>query len=354
MELFFEIAQRVMGKRDMVLIPSPVDNNADGHDDHDDDDDDLPVTFDRAVENNRTKNTWKRKPLSAFWKSVFEKSPHDTTCFQFYMYMNNIQLTASRQPNVKFQVFFKMLENIFYTTEVRENLFSAFCKTQRTYYALGNLARRFKMKHARCVVDYDLTLTPIDRTKTRQYMTIFQNDAVYLFRIGELIHIVETALCHCCTNFFVDSYSPRNPYTNEPFSFAMLLSIYTHIRESTFRMPILFELFYREFFNLQHFVYNHESLIRERCIERLAQYGDTEVLSYHIRKMLQHMRVFPHIHPKFPTTSLVSIFKPYLSLYLRYLFSTMYGEKKENAYNVLFFQLHPLTFHEVQFRLMDL
>jgi len=186
-------------------------------------------------------------------------------------------------------------------------------------------------------------LTPIDRTKTREYMTIYQNGAVYLFRIGDLINMVDTALCHCCSDFFVDSYTPRNPYTNEPFSSAMLLDMYRAIRQSMYRMPVLFELFFREFFNVTDFVYKYEGFIRERNIERLLQYGDVDNLSNHIRKMLRYMNVFPHMDPRFPKAQLVYIFRPYLSYYFCHLFSTIYGEKKDNAYNVLFHQLHRLT-----------
>jgi hypothetical protein len=173
-------------------------------------------------------------------------------------------------------------------------------------------------------------------------MTIYQNGAVYLFRIGDLINMVDTALCHCCSDFFVDSYTPRNPYTNEPFTSAMLLDMYRAIRQSMYRMPVLFELFFRESFSILDFVYKYEGIIRERYIERLLQYGDVDNLSNHIRRMLRYMHVFPHMDARFPKAQLVSIFRPYLSYYFCHLFSTIYGEKKDNAYNVLFHQLHRL------------
>jgi len=290
-----------------------------------------------------------RHYLSSFWQIIFSRKQTEPrfsdVCFQFYMYMSAVHLAPlapSPSPSSKLQQFFKMLENVFYSLEFRDKMLSVFCKSQRTYYALGSFARQWKMNRAPVVVEYDLSLTPIDRTKCRQYTTIYQNGAVYMFRIGDLINIVETALCHCCSEFFVDSYSPRNPFTNEPFSDAILLVIYNRIRQSLYRMPVLFELFFREIFNLPGFVYKYEGIIRERYIERLLQFGDVENLSQHIRKMLRYVRVFPHLDPGFPKQQLVHIFRPYLSFYFCHLFSTIYGEKKDNSYNVLCHQLHRL------------
>jgi hypothetical protein len=331
MNLFFEIAQHVMGvSRPVTLTNVPIRS--------------PPSSFFRF----ESPPSKQQDNLSNFWTAIFATAEPrfcDDVCFQFYMYMSGIYMVKQQRTGgggVKFQHFFKMLENIFFRDEFREKLLSVFCKSQQTYYGFSRLAQRWKMKHARCTVDYDLALTPIDRTKPRQYMTLYQNGATYLFRLGELTQMVETALCHCCSDFFVDSYVPRNPYTNEPFSAAMLLAMYLAIRESAYRMPILFELFFREFFSTTTFIYKYEGIIRERFIERLVQYGDVDILSQHIRKMLRYVHVFPHMDPKFPKTQLVNIFRPYLPYYFCHLFSTIHGEKKENAYNVLFHQLHRL------------
>ena len=197
------------------------------------------------------------------------------------------------------------------------------------------------MRHAPSTVEHDLTLAPIDRSKMHLYMTLYHNHALYWFRVSELMHVVETALCHC-VNFFVDPQPPKNPYTNEPFSKAMLLSIYDRVRHSDYRMPILFEMFYRCFFDMTTFTHEHEAVIRDRYIERTVKYGDVEVLSYHIRKMLKYFHVFRQMDAQFPKTHLIQIFRPYVGLYLTHFFSTVYSEKKEMAYVTLHRHLHKL------------
>lgn len=314
-------------------------------------------------------------PLFTFWQRVIrtrkmneEDEPFQNVRFQYFMYMSwcytRMQRSATPRPmkldnedddddeheqdvggekwtSVKFQQFYRMLENIFFTEGYRESLQTVFCKSQRTYHVMTRFARRWKMRHVPSTIEHDLNLAPIDRSKMHLYMTLYHNNAVYWFRISELLHMMETALCHC-VNFFVDPQPPKNPYTNQPFSKAMLLSIYDRIRHSDYRMPILFELFYRVFFNMSKFTHEHEAIIRDRYIERMVKYGDVEVLSYHIRKMLRYFHVFRHMDPQFPKSQLIHIFRPYVGLYLTHFFSTVYSEKKEMAYVTLHRHLHKL------------
>jgi hypothetical protein len=135
---------------------------------------------------------------------------------------------------------------------------------------------------------------------------------------------------------------PKNPYTNECFSKAVLLHIYDRVRRSDYRMPVLFEYFFQCFFSIADFTHEHEAVIRDRHIQRLVKYGDVEVLSHYIYKMLRYTRVFPHMDPHFPKTQLVSIFRPYVAIYLHHFFSTIYSEKKERAYVLLHRQLNHL------------
>jgi hypothetical protein len=340
MDIFFEIIQRVLGvPAHELLLPERKD-------------DDAKFKFwQQVIQRNQQRN---------------ESRFYDVQ-FQFYMYMtwsctrifpkprifhNNEDEDEDEDdgsdqkkkewPFVKFHQFFQTTDNMFFCHDFREKMLNVFSKSQRTYYALARFARCWKVRHVKCTVDHDFSLTPIDQTKTKLYLSIYQNGAVYLFRVSELVHIVETALCHC-TNFFVDSQAPKNPYTNEPFSKAILLHIYDRIRRSDYKMPVLLELFFRRHFDLDEYMFQHDAVIRDRHIERIIQYGDVEVLSHHIYKMLKYMRMFQAMDPHFPAAQLVRIFRPYLDLYLCNFFSTIYGEKKEMAYNLLKRQLTVLS-----------
>jgi hypothetical protein len=337
MDLFFEIIQRALGlPAHEILLPERNSDNA-----------------------------------MTFWQKVIRRNQQQRNDFydvqfQFYMYMTwsctrlfpkprafqinedadeDEEADAKKKKGwsfVKFQQFFQTLDNLFFSSDFKEKMQSTFCKAQRTYHALSRFAQSWKARHARCTVDHDFTLSPIDRTKTNLFLTVHQNGVNYLFRVSELVHIVETALCHC-TNFFVDSYVPKNPYTNEPFSKAILFHVYDRIRRSDYKMPVLFEHFFRCFFDINDFIFQHDAAIRDRHIARIIQYGDTEVLSRHIRKMLKFYRVFNSMDPHFPDAQLVRIFRPYLELYLCHFFSTVYGEKKEIADFLLKRQLSLLS-----------
>jgi hypothetical protein len=338
MDLFFEIIQRALHiPANEILLPDPTETHG------------TMRFWQKVIQRNQQRN---------------ESRFYDVE-FQFYMYMtwSCTRLYPKLTPNlfrndedadededeknapmkkgwafVKFNQFFQTVDNMFFSSDFQEKMLKTFSKAQRTYHALARFARSWKVRHVRCTVDHDFTMTPIDRSKKQLFCSVYQNGAVYLFRVSEVLHIVETALCQC-NNFFVDSHLPKNPYTNEPFSKAILMLMYDRVRRSDYKMPILFELFYRCYFDLEEFILQHDAVIRERHIERIIQYGDVEVLTYHIRKMLKYMRVFPSIDSHFPPAQLVRIFRPYLHLYLCHFFSTVYGEKKETAYNLLKRQL---------------
>jgi hypothetical protein len=255
--------------------------------------------------------------------------------FQMRFHCLNLQGT-------KLQKYKTMMNNLFFSQAFQATISQLFCATQRVYHALSRCAFCWKVKHAKRVVDHDLCLEPLNLANPRQYLTLFQGQVTYHFKVQDMVQLVETALCHA-SDFFVKPYVPRNPYTNEPFSLAMLVCIYERIRVSGYRMPVLLELFFRSCAcNVEKFAFQHEGYIRECYIERTVKYGDVEMLSHHVRCMLRYVQVFPYLDNRFPKTTLVNLFRPYLGLYMCHIFSTIYGEKKDRSYCTLHNKLHQL------------
>lgn len=271
-------------------------------------------------------------PPFDYWKT--------SSAINFQMWFHCLGSRQGRQT--KLQKYKLMVDNIFFSEAFQASVIKLFCRTQRCYHAFSRFALCWKVKHAKRIVDHDLNLEPIDLAKPRHYLTLFQGKATYHFKLQDMVQLVETALSHS-HEFFVKPLMPRNPYTNQPFTLAMLVCIYERIRTSGFRMPVLLELFFRSAgCNIAKFAFQHEGVIRECHIERLVKYGDVEVLTYHIRHMLRYVQVFPHLDVRFPKATLVNIFRPYLALYMCHIFSTIYGEKKDRAYCELYRKLHKL------------
>ena len=228
----------------------------------------------------------------------------------------------------KFHLLHFVLSNPFITKEHKNELIELFCKLQRQYNAFAKFANRWKNLKAKIQVDYDMCLNPIDLKKT-PHTIIYQNGAGYIFRIADLINIINSALVNC-SQFFVDPLFPKNPYTNIPFTVAMLFHIYTSIRNSDFRMPILFQLFYDAEFDMKRFVYENEATIRDMYIKDFVKNTPSNTLRKNIIEMIYRIDNTHRlrISRDFPTDLLVNIMRPYLYLHLIYTYSLNHSDKK--------------------------
>jgi hypothetical protein len=207
------------------------------------------------------------------------------------------------------------------------------------YHMVARFAHRWRVSRAR-KIEHDLCFNPIEHgtpQHARTVVEIFQDKTLYIFRIAELINVVDTSLSHATAHFFVDPLPPKNPFTNREFSQGALLHIYLAVRHSTYRAPILFELFFRNNFDVKKLMYNHEAILRERFLERFVTYSDTGTLVIEIRKMIIDLgfRRIITIHHEFPANKIVAIFRPFLQLYVLHRYSMMSTTKHELAFSRL-------------------
>ena len=139
------------------------------------------------------------------------------------------------------------------------------------------------------------------------------------------------------SHFFSESYSPKNPYTNEPFHFGILLKIYNAIRYSNYKMPFIYELFYRSCFNIKYFKIKNDYLIREEILKKFIKNASEDDLYYSIREMLE-IRCFRkviNIPIDFPKDILVKALKPYIYFYLISNYSLRSSEKQWEYYMIM-------------------
>jgi len=253
------------------------------------------------------------------------------------LHLNRISVMRSLDDKLamivktKFFIVKTMLDNQFLCTEHASVMLDIFCKAQRTYYGFLRLARVWRIKKSIFKITHDLYLNPIEPNTPS--MIIYQDGAKYLFRLTDLMNIIHTALAHCL-NFFVDPLHPRNPYTNNPFSKAMLYEIYYKIRGSQYRIPRLYQLFYEADFNLAKYTYENEATIRE---VHMYDYVFTSPASYLKAAIFQMLRRSMkgtkfQIHASFPDDRLAEIMRPYLYLYYVNLYSLSHTDKKFGSF----------------------
>jgi len=251
-----------------------------------------------------------------------------------------MELLLEQKPFLqKFVLWKKHIENPFYNDSLKCELWNIFIKTQRTYNGFAKFARMWKIKHAKIQVDTDLYMNPIT-VKKGLTMSIYQNGSLYNFTIPNLINICNLSLMNS-PDFFCEPSIPKNPYTNIPFSNAILYSIYEAVRYSNYRMSNLLHLYYLCNFDLDLFYYKYEATIRDEYISYFIKTNNSDELYPYVREMLKKV-IIPkkiNIDKNFPQDVLVRIMRPFLKLYLIHSSSLSSTEYRYRVYFELKYKL---------------
>lgn len=229
----------------------------------------------------------------------------------------------------KYLFLSNVISNVYLTFKQKKEFLEYFYKIQRVYFALAKFANLVRYKMAKCVVDFDMELNEIT-TKTKGVMCIYQNNYTYLFKIVDLIRIMNNALTNS-DMFFSNTLMIKNPFINTPFNKSTLYNIYFYIRFHTLIIPTVIHNYFLTDFHLNHFETKFEHLIREKDINNYICNSSEEFLYPHVITMLKECffayQLKVNIHPDFPKSTLVKVMKPYLLLYYTHLYSLINSEK---------------------------
>ena len=234
----------------------------------------------------------------------------------------------------KFDYFKTVIDNIFISSATKELFIESFCESQRIYHILCKFANKFKRKRAPLRVQTDLFLNNIHMAQSN-VITIFQNGQNYLFTIGDLTNIIDTALAHSYA-FFSTPNVIKNPYNNMPFSKSILYSIYFCINQRNYVLSQLFHAYFLCNFNLTKMRSENEVLIRKMYIAHYITKGNVDDLRKSVLKMIRRSSFAKKIYidKTFPTLQLVGIMRPYLQLYFDAHYSLDMNIKYQSRYEL--------------------
>jgi hypothetical protein len=219
------------------------------------------------------------------------------------------------------------------------SILNTFCKIQKTYNILNRLVYNYKFKKSKTVVTTDIELNEIKQTD-KNIITIYHNNAKFLFKIYDLIKIINNALTNSYI-FFAEPLPIKNPYNNIPFDKSILYNIYFYIiknMDNSFKIKdcILFYKFFICNFNMSTFLNDYEHVLRDYSINYFIKTTDINSLCKNIKSMINTYNINNKkyqiiIHDEFPKNRLVKIMKPYLLLQLKSLYSLIPIIKKNST-----------------------
>lgn len=264
--------------------------------------------------------------ITSTYESTNDKSLSITGIVLFQLLLFYIRdKRKSKFPRKYEYLHILVFNNQFLSDASKDSIITIFGKIQKMYLALSRLTFIWKFRRAETSVSTDLFLNSINTTKSNAVI-IYQNNKKYMFIVSDLLHITENALCRYQYNFEIESQMPKNPYTNQPFSFHNLYNLYFHLKNNTsIVIPSFFYLFFMEGFDLTLYVRKYEPILRKLAIQNFVWSSDENdsIIMADIDTMLMmycHKKIT--VHKNFPSQVLFRVMQPYLYIY--YLIT--YGE----------------------------
>jgi len=228
----------------------------------------------------------------------------------------------------KFIFLKETIENIFYTDEIREKFLDYFNKIQKTYNAFSRLAFLYKYRKAKLMIHTDLIMNEIKEDE-KYVFCLLQNNCKYLFKIHELIKIIENSIANSC-HFFSNPISIKNPYTNIVLNKSTLYNIYFFMRTKTILHSEILYYFFKTNFHLYNFAIKYQHLLRNFSLKSYLTNSSQNVIVDNIECMIDNYNLSIHRREKqiiidrtFPKDLLIGIMKPYLDLFLKSQYSSL-------------------------------
>ena len=224
-----------------------------------------------------------------------------------------------------------VVNNMFVNDKNTDTILFLYMHVTRYIGLLTRMTSRWKRRQMSVHNDTDLLLLPLSSYSPTIITTIIDKGEKYIFKISDLINLVFSALTNSEDRWYAAPTKIKNPYTGLPFSLGIIYNIFLTIHESSFRMPVLFNIFINTGCDLTVFGMNYECLLREIMIENNIRNLSTPELSNEIRTMLSFTTAYSplerddeiivRIHESFPSDIIISVFKPYLTPYYTHKYS---------------------------------
>ena len=261
--------------------------------------------------------------------------------FIYYICMITIFGTKCRNDyKTRTEEYLKSLKNTFMKENDYNIITNTFCKILSMKRRFSKILRLWKWRKTPVYNTEDLLMSPIYPGQ-KNTITIMDNNKKYVFSIRDLIGNFDRELSNS-PNLFATPIPCKNPYTNQTFRKSDLYNIYFAIRESTFIMPTLFHLYFKENFNISRFMNICEYNIREEYIDKYTNRITNDIIRESVNDMFRAHNMSMRVHLEFPSSELKSLMGPYLKLYYESIYS-FNKWKKADAYVKLHLMLHKLN-----------
>jgi hypothetical protein len=224
----------------------------------------------------------------------------------------------------KLNVFKYYYNDCFLNTHKYNIIEKQFITSQKYYRAFSLLAYRYKYNNYKknFIYDKDLMFNPLCEYKSNLIFFTIENKIPYKFLVNDILKIIRKSLLYN-VEYFIESYKPRNPYTNIDLSYTFLINFYIFLKENNINISLIFELYYKSNFTISKFINEYQSIIVDEISkDYYMDYCEME-LYLEIIYIIKHykMNTNIYINHNYNKKLIINKFKPILIHHLNYCYS---------------------------------
>ena len=202
---------------------------------------------------------------------------------------NALAYDGARKPREKLAcVYDTVRSSPVLDDNIKNKVTSVFFQAQKHYMCLHRFRHRCRTIFGkRRGASLDMQLLHIGDVKPHLTVTVWQNRATYKFRVSDMINVFTKSLL-TSSHLFPWPEPPKNPYTNVPFPYSVVLHLYWAIKHSHFKMPLVIELYHSCDFDHDRLLLEHEPILKRHVIADFVRNGCESEKAILIREMLAH------------------------------------------------------------------
>jgi len=147
-----------------------------------------------------------------------------------------------------------------------------------------------KIKKLINAIETDLYFNQLSSYPPYQTISLVcHENVIYQFRLSDLINMWLKSLNHS-ENLFCKPHILKNPYTNLPFCPTNLYNIYIGIQNSKYHIPHLIHLFIQNYCNIDKFMVNAYTILKDTAIDNYIKNGHTIELMESVNNMMHEFK----------------------------------------------------------------
>ena len=192
------------------------------------------------------------------------------------------KLNKTHKLDTKYEIY-RVNQNPFLTKKKKENIIATLFKEIKIRMMMKKIIFRKKNK---AIIDFNyseqlsLSLENLSMYSNKDLIKVYNSKKIWVFTNVDMIRIFRMGIMNQ-GNYFPLPQRPKNPYTNQDFTYGQLHNIIMQLKYTGIKIPLYIQLFTKYDFNLEKMEACHEKYFSLHAIDQeINIFSDIKYIKY--------------------------------------------------------------------------